>query len=41
MNEGARAKFRQPAASSAVVDKEYVITFHSDVPPEVVTEAAR
>lgn len=37
----ARAKFREPRASIAVVDREYVITFHQNTPPETVTEMAR
>lgn len=41
MSERARAKFRAPRASIAVVDREYVLTFNSDTPPETVTEVAR
>jgi hypothetical protein len=41
MNERARSKFREPGASIAVVDREYVITFHNEVPAETVTEVAR
>lgn len=41
LSEPARAKFREPRASIAVVDREYVITFHADTPAETVTEVAR
>lgn len=41
MDDRARAKFIEPAASIAVVDREYVLTFHSDASPEAVTEVAR
>lgn len=41
LSERARAKFREPRASIAVVDREYVITFHADTPTETVTEVAR
>jgi hypothetical protein len=41
LSEPARAKFREPRASIAVVDREYVITFHADTPTETVTEVAR
>lgn len=41
MSERARAKFRAPRASIAIVDREYVLTFNSDTSAETVTEVAR
>ena len=41
INDRAKAKFKQPRASDAVVDREYLLTFRHDTSPETVSELAR
>jgi len=41
ISEPAKAKFVQPRANAAIVDREYVITFDQGSSPETVTEVAR